>query len=332
LYDKYAKRALHFLVYLPPLWVLVLIFVFGSNSLLARAFLLCLSGIDAPLTTVSRTQSTDRFPHLLCDLSQPFDFISGNIRNSLVEYQRPVLVFFSWSGTPRSSISINPAQHFIDNLNIINNISSIIQLSAPSLVLFVSSAGALYPLNTVPAVESAPVYPTSPYGDQKAFAETTLSTTCCIAGSRFVSARITTAYDLTNPGNPQGVVNRWIFDRLLHNRIDLYSDLESRVNFISANQVADSLVKLIGSSAHGIFNIGSLHETSLSSLLNAILSATNDLSFPTLTRNRKSLPLMSLPVDTAKAMNVASILNPSLLLRDVPVLVDKARLHLSSLY
>jgi len=188
-----------------------------------------------------------------------------------------IFIISSWSGKPRDKDRMKLKSAWETNKNIIDNVIETSKLCKPSQIIFLSSAGALYSQKTKKfSNENDRVSPSSQYGKQKLFAEKKLSKFSNSYFIDFTNLRIATAYGFNPNKSDQGVLNKWIKSAINKKEIELYDSPNSKINFISFEQVSKAIYVCIKEKIFGTYNIGSLNSTSLNELIEIIKKLTNN--------------------------------------------------------
>ena len=183
------------------------------------------------------------------------------------------LIIFSWCGTPRSSRKNNSMYQI--NKYIMINTMRLIKTIAPTHIILISSAGALYESNSKMIYnENDRINPTSEYGIQKSYFESKIQKLVGETKSELCVLRLATAYGYLNTGTGQGVVNQWCYDALSTGKIRIFNSPSSQINFISFKQIAEAIELTIQNKLKGIYNIGSKKSTRLGELMEKMIMLT----------------------------------------------------------
>ena len=125
--------------------------------------------------------------------------------------------------------------------------------------VYASTGGAIYgDPATLPAAESLPPRPTSPYGVSKLAAEAYVAALCSPAGIRFLCLRYGNVYGpRQDPAGEAGVIARFT-DRMLHDRpAVIFGDGRQERDFVFVSDVVEANLLALGAGGAGICNIGS---------------------------------------------------------------------------
>ena len=247
--------------------------VFGSNSWLAQCFLRSHAHQFSEWISVDRANlpSSSLFSlrqQVPLDQKIP-DAHYHSLIHSLKDKPGLVLLFFAWSGTPRTSIGSNSRLIYESNAWLTENYSRIVRDLVPSQVVFISSAGGLYPQDNrnICCTEECQLSPPTPYGRQKLKCEQDLANASSSLDIPIASLRVSSAYGYNKNLRDQGVANAWIHSAIASEPLKIYNSLDSLVNFIGDYQVSSVIGHVISRELSGVFNLGSMHSTSLSALL-----------------------------------------------------------------
>lgn len=275
------------------------IIIIGSNSIIAQNFYSYQQyNNKIKLLQISRKNipAKERSNFIFYDFSRPYN--DGLHQNLVAQIgtiidlsQETVMCLFAWSGTPRSSEDPSLSGSIkIDNHNIIENFSFLTQDLDLSQIIFLSSAGGIYDNgNASFHNESSIPRPATPYGFQKLKAESMLGQLAKKLKVPLCSYRISCAYGFNSLCPDQGVLNKWIFDSLLHGEINLYNCLDSELNFISYNQISHMIGLGINLRLSGIFNLGTSSSTSLRQIYNLVVNQIPDIRVNILGKKRRIL-------------------------------------------
>jgi nucleoside-diphosphate-sugar epimerase len=262
------------------------IIIVGSNSIIAQNFCSEQQRDEFKFLRISRNENiiNANSKHILYDLSRPFSIddhesLLAQIRSSIDLNLDRVLCLFAWSGTPRSSTNLSLSEAIkLDNYNILTNTLSLIRDLDLSQIVFLSSAGGIYNNDEASSHnERSTPRPATPYGLQKLNAESMLAQFARKLQVPFCAYRISCAYGFNRFCPDQGVLNKWIFDGLLHGEINIYNSLDSELNFVGYDQLSRAFELGIKLNLQGIFNIGTSYSTSLSRIYIAVTNRIPDL-------------------------------------------------------
>ena len=235
------------------------IIIFGTNSIIAKNFIKKAKSLKSNLITVSRSSKNKN--DLFCNIGE---FISQKDINTVISqikkkiiYKKTILILFSWYGVPRMADKIEDSWSV--NMYIIQNFINFAENLNPSLIIFLSSAGALYPENiqSYKFTENDIPIPYSSYGRQKLLSEKLLTYFANIHNQDLTVLRISSGYGFDRRFSDQGVINKWLYSAINEKELELYNSKDSQINFISFDQISKAIIICIKSELNGIFNIGS---------------------------------------------------------------------------
>ena len=275
------------------------IIIVGSNSIIAQNFYSDRQyDNEIKLLRISRKNnpSEGSINHILHNLSHPYhvdshDNLIAQIRSALDLSNETIICLFAWSGTPRISADPSLSESIkLENENILTNFISLIKDLDISQIIFLSSAGGIY--NNYKASshnERSIPSPVTPYGLQKLRAESMLGEVARDLKVPLCTYRVSCAYGFNKFCPDQGVLNKWIFDGLLHGEIKLYNCLDSELNFISYYQISSAFALGIKLGLSGIFNISTSGSTSLRRIYNLVANQIPDLKVNILGTRKRCL-------------------------------------------
>lgn len=246
------------------------IIIFGKNSILSKNFTNYINNINKPIFISRKKTSKD---DINFDLSKKlfiddFKKISLEIEKNSNNEEK-IFILFSWVGGPR--ICQSTEETWSKNMYIVINFIEICKIIKPSKIIFISSAGAIYPQNTKHNFNELDMTsPTSPYGQQKLLAEIILENFSKLNNISCIVLRIASAYGLDERFSEQGVINKWIYLAIKNKKLKLYNSIKSLINFISFEQISIAILAAINNNINGIFNIGSENSVSLEEIINSI--------------------------------------------------------------
>ena len=195
------------------------IIIFGKNSILSKNLANYIDNINKPIfITRKKTSKTD----INYDLSKKL--LIDDLKNITLEIDKNleneerIFILFSWKGGPRTC-QINE-ETWSRNMNIVINFIEICKILKPSKIIFISSAGAIYPQNTKYNFNELDITsPTSPYGQQKLIAELILENFANLNDISCIILRIASAYGFDKRFSEQGVINKWIRKSIMNHRL-----------------------------------------------------------------------------------------------------------------
>lgn len=257
------------------------IIIFGKNSIIAQNFIKQVSSLKGNVITLSRSPKNEN--DLTCNLGE---FISPKDLNTIIAkinqkliFKRTIFILFSWYGVPRMDDKYGNI--FSINMNIIQNFLCITEKLFPSKIIFLSSAGSLYPENikSYKFSENDIPVPKSSYGRQKLLSEKFLTDFANTHHQNLTILRISSAYGFDRRFSDQGVINKWLNSAIKDKKLDLYNSKESQINFISFDQISNAIILCIKNDLNGIYNVGTEHSISLEEVIEEIKHITKKTIF-----------------------------------------------------
>ncbi len=253
------------------------IVIFGKNSIIAQNFINKDYLKTINFINISRNSSdTNDINFEIGNLMTTEDLnkITLQIKRKL-KFKKTIFILFSWSGGPRKFENIEKINR--TNINIIKNFINISDLVLPSKIIFLSSAGALYPegIKSYKFPETYTPSPKSFYGKQKYMAEKKLINHYKSRSKTLLILRIASAFGFDKRFSDQGVINKWLYSAANNKNLKLYNSKESQVNFISFDQISRAIFISIVKELNGIYNIGSENSISLAQIIEEIKRITN---------------------------------------------------------
>ena len=250
------------------------IVIFGANSILAQNFINKYKTSNN-IITISRDHKNNEV--LTCNLgeimfSDQIEEISSKIVRKLL-YEETVFILFSWYGGPRNK---NDKDIYLKNFNIIDNFLNICKKVNPKKIIFLSSAGSIYPqnLNNHNLIEEDDPSPISTYGKLKLLAERLITLFSEVYKIDYIILRISSAYGYDKRFSDQGVINKWLFNAITNQPLKIYNSKISEINFISFDQISQAIMRSIEKEIIGIYNIGTDKSVSLQEIINKIIKIT----------------------------------------------------------
>ena len=214
--------------------------------------------------------------------------------------RKKVLVVLAWSGYPSSQ-----SEHSEEaNKSIVGRAQELACTENYDQIIFSSSAGALYRENSPTLqTEADETRQDTPYGKQKLDAEISFRKFCNERGVALAILRITTAYGFSSHVKSQGVITRWIDGVIKGKEVELWINRRSAINFISYDQVADAIQRVIMGSFSGLLNIGCRETVEISSVLDTIEDEAREVGLPMIIK-RYSNKARIMCVDCTKSVEV----------------------------
>ena len=253
------------------------IVIFGGGSLLAQNFISKCDTSENKLVLISRNKiSKGNLEFNLSEINSQIklDQFSFKIQNELV-HNNTVFILFAWSGGPRN---IDKEMHiWTSNMNIIFNFLNLCKIILPEKIIFLSSAGALYPDNIegYNFTESDIPSPKTIYGKQKLISEKLLTSFSEVYNLDLTILRIASAYGFDKRFSDQGVINKWLYSAIHNQNLKLYNSKKSEINFISFDQISIAILLSLENDLTGIFNIGTTKSILLGEVFEEIIKITS---------------------------------------------------------
>ena len=253
------------------------IVIFGKSSIIAQNFINKDFCKKANIISISR--SSEIGVDICCDigkllLPKEVEHISSKIKKKIT-YKKTIFILFSWYGGPRAIEK--DGEVWSTNMHIIQNFIKLSELILPSRIIFLSSAGALYPKNikSYNFPETHVPFPINSYGEQKLLSEKLLTCFSKILDINLTILRISSAFGFDSRFSDQGVINKWIYSAVNNQKLKLYNSKESEINFISFEQISASIFISLENELNGIYNIGTENSISLGALIEEIEETLN---------------------------------------------------------
>lgn len=246
------------------------IVIFGKNSIIAKKFSDSYKNTNNHLIFLTRNKSLRN--DIVCSLDKK---ISSDSLNKicyqiidLYKFKNKVFILFAWSGRPRTNSLKNAS--WANNKNIVRNFLDIAEKLLPSKIIFISSTSVYAENKNIYFSESDEPFPNSDYSKQKLIAEKQIENFANKNNIDFTILRISSAYGFDNRFSEQGVINKWLYDILKHREIKLLNSKDSKINFISFDQITKAISFSIKKPLIGTYNIGSEESISLEKIIQEI--------------------------------------------------------------
>lgn len=265
------------------------IIIFGKNSILAKNFSSYYVNSNNNLIFLKNSKDNDK--DINCSLGETLSKkkireISSNIEK-LSKFDNKVFILFSWSGRPRTS---SEDYSWGINSNIINNFLSICKVVLPSKIIFISSTS-IYPEKQKYFMTEKDIpKPLSKYSQQKLIAEKIFETFSKMHNLKYTILRVSSAYGFDKRFSNQGVINKWLHDSLIYGSLKLYNSHESKINFISYEQITKAIIISIERELIGIYNIASTKSTELKEIIHKVELVTNkNLKIEVINKDKRNI-------------------------------------------
>ncbi len=247
------------------------IIIFGKTSILAQNFVKNLKNSKTNLIYITRKQTSKN--DILCNLGENLtkyeinETVSKIVENT--QYQDKIAILFAWYGGPRNKDNISDSS--LKNINIVKNFINICKKINPSQIIFISSAGAIYPQNINYNFKEIDITaPSNKYGEEKLKGELLLKNFADDLKFNLIILRVSSAYGYDPRFSDQGVINKWIYSIKNNKKIQLYNSQSSLINFISFDQISEAILLSIEKKLYGIFNIGTHRSITLHEIIEQI--------------------------------------------------------------
>jgi UDP-glucose 4-epimerase len=188
----------------------------------------------------------------------------------LVARFKPDLVFHT---AAQISVSLSAREPVMDaetnimgTLNVLDAIRN--APGAPAKFVFVSSGGAMYgEPEQLPAAETLPAMPASPYGASKRAIEVYLPVYKHLFGVRHVTLRLANVYGpRQDPHGEAGVVAIFSRAMLAGKPVTIFGDGKDERDYVFVGDVADALVRGADGEGEGPYNVGTGVGTNVNTL------------------------------------------------------------------
>lgn len=263
------------------------IVIFGKNSIIAKKFSDSYKNKNNHLIFLTRNKSLKN--DILYSLDKKLSSDSLNkICSQIVDlykFKNKVFILFAWSGRPRTN-TLNDSS-WEKNKNIVRNFLDIAEKLLPSKIIFISSTSIYAENKNIYFSESDKPSPKSDYAKQKLIAEKEIETFAFKKSIKFTILRISSAYGFDNRFSDQGVINKWLYDVLKYGEISLLNSKDSKINFISFDQITKAISFSINKPLVGTYNIGSEKSVSLEKIIQEIERLTKKSVVKKSLNNRK---------------------------------------------
>ncbi len=257
------------------------IVIFGKNSIIAQNFInnnICKRINFINISRYSKNAKDINFDIGKFITQKDLSKIVLEIKKKL-SHKKTIFILFSWCGGPRNTENLEKTSQI--NKNIIKNFINISELVVPSRIVFLSSAGALYPeeIKSYKFPETFTPSPKTFYGKQKYLAEKILVKHSQLKNQNLLILRISSAYGFDKRFSDQGVINKWLYSVANNKTLKLYNSIESQINFISFDQISKAIFISLEKELSGIYNIGSENSISLAEVIEEIKKISNKKIF-----------------------------------------------------
>ena len=247
--------------------------IFGANGFIANA-LINKTKSSNNLILISRknyeSNTNKNYSEIYFDLSKKNNSIniqkvSEKIQNKLT-INKTIFLLIAWEGKSfKGEISKKIS---FENNQIIENYINIAKKVNPEQNIFLSSAGSIYDQNNLNfSKENDIPKPYSKYGFEKLYAEKYLQKEI---KNKLLILRISSVYGCRNKLGRQGVISNWINKCLLNEPLEIYNTLDSKINFISVEQLCEAILLSIKFNLKGLYNIGTNRSTTIQQIIDQI--------------------------------------------------------------
>ena len=292
------------------------ILIFGKNSILSKNFV---SNCDLKTNNIIFFTRKGLQQDINCNIGKLIsktEIYKITKRLKLLQKSnKKIMILFAWSGGPRN-LDLEENTWSI-NTNIILNFLEFCRNIKPSKIIFLSSAGTLYPQDKeYKYKECDEIEIRNSYGKQKFIAEQLLNNFSKENNIELSILRIASAYGFDSRFSDQGVINKWIYYTIINKKLTLYNSVDSKINFISFDQISVAINYCINNEVDGIYNIGSNISLTLKEILEEIKKISNkDFDIDYIYSNYRSFN-----IDTSKFLKKSGILFESNLKKDMKVI------------
>ena len=292
------------------------ILIFGKNSVLSKSFV---SNCDFKTNNIIFFTRKGLKKDINCNLgelisSEEIFKITAKLK-LLQKSNKKVMILFAWSGGPRNLNSIENT--WSTNINITLNFIEFCKKIKPSKIIFLSSAGTLYPQNNdYKYKECDEIDLRNSYGKQKFIAEQLLINFTRGNNIDLSILRVASAYGFDSRFSDQGVINKWIYYTIANKKLTLYNSPKSKINFISFEQISVAINYCISNKVEGIYNIG----TNISLSLEEILEEIKKITCKDFDIDYVSSSYRNFNIDTSKFFKKSGILFESNLKKDMKLI------------
>lgn len=253
------------------------IIIFGGNSVLAQNFRSNFNSDSVNFINITRSRKNSN--DIFCDTGQfldqgEIDKLNNEINSKIISNIR-FFILFSWSGGPRTEDKIH--DNWAINEYIVLNFLEICKNNNPSNIIFISSAGTLYPSNKegYRFNEKDLISPKLHYGKQKLHAEKLILNFALKNCFNYKILRVASAYGYDKRFSDQGVINKWLYKAIQDKTLKLYNSDNSVINFISFKQISEAIKISLKKGKNGIYNVGTENSVSLKSIIEKIFKIIN---------------------------------------------------------
>ncbi len=218
--------------------------------------------------------STGKLANLPSDFDlRPLDIRDPEVRN-IVSDVRPDFVFhlaaqISVSASAREPV-MDAEVNVLGALNLFESIRSLEDTTVK--VVYVTSGGTAYGEPSVlPAGESTPVHPLSPYGASKLAVETYLPVYERLCGLKYSIIRLANVYGpRQDPHGEAGVVAIFARAMLSGKPLTIFGDGNDERDYVYVGDVVDAIVRAAESPRPGPFNVGTGEGTSTNRIFEVV--------------------------------------------------------------
>ena len=195
---------------------------------------------------------------------------------SAFEAASPHAVFHTAAHASVSESVRSPA--YDADVNVLGTLNVLEQCAAHGVerIVFSSTGGALYgEPERLPADESHPVRPLSPYGASKAAAEAYVCAISRLSGIRYTILRYGNVYGpRQDPFGEAGVVAIFTRAMLSGERPTVFGDGQHERDYVYVADVVEANIAALSQDRDGVFNIGTGEGTTVAQVFQAVAEAT----------------------------------------------------------
>jgi UDP-glucose 4-epimerase len=256
--------------------------------------------------------------------------ITSKVFVSLVNEVKPEVIFHL---AAQVDVRVSVADPWLDaRLNVLGTISvcEAAQRAGVRKVIFTSSGGTIYGSPTyLPAPETTPVNPLSPYAVSKVSGELYLAAFNDMYGLDWTSLALGNVYGpRQDPHGEAGVVAIFGTAMLERRKTKIFGDGSSTRDYVYVDDVVEALVRAISGGGRRRFNIGTGVQTTVLDLHHLVAVAAGALDEPVLALPRTG-ELQAIALDATAARNFLGWVPATDLATGVGLTVDWLRTTLS---
>ena len=117
------------------------------------------------------------------------------------------------------------------------------------------------------------------------------------------------------------MINKWLHDSLIYGSLKLYNSPESKINFISYEQITKAIVISIERELIGIYNIASTKSTELKEIIHKVKLVTNkNLKIEVINKDKRNIN-----IDINKFFTETGIKFENKVINNIELIYDKIK-------